>query len=51
MYELRMSNDLVTWVDKSVVIDLKDQNLDGIPDNSILPQRVDRAWASAVLGL
>lgn len=42
------SSDLVTWVDKGVVVDLKDQDLDGTPDNSILPSRTAKAWAPAM---
>ncbi|WP_188043641.1 family 43 glycosylhydrolase [Changpingibacter yushuensis] len=39
------STDLVTWSDKGVVVDLKDQNLDGVADSDILPGRTSRAWA------
>ncbi|MDR1710893.1 MAG: family 43 glycosylhydrolase [Propionibacteriaceae bacterium] len=42
------STDLVTWVDKGVVIDLQDQNLDGTPDSSILTSRTQNAWAPAM---
>ncbi|HMR48427.1 MAG TPA: family 43 glycosylhydrolase [Arachnia sp.] len=42
------SEDLVTWVDKGVVVNLRDQNLDGTPDSSILPSRTKKAWAPAM---
>lgn len=42
------STDLVNWVDKGVVVNLQDQNLDGTPDSGILPNRTKKAWAPAV---
>ena len=41
------SEGLVTWEDKGVVVDLKDQKLDGSEDTSILPERTSKAWAPA----
>ncbi|PJM74142.1 hypothetical protein CS006_03120 [Bifidobacterium primatium] len=48
-YQVRCfeSTDMVNWVDKGVMVDLKDQNLDGTPDSSILPNRTRAAWAPA----
>ncbi|KJL48698.1 Xylosidase/arabinosidase [Microbacterium hydrocarbonoxydans] len=42
------STDLVTWTDKGVVVNLRDQDLDGAPDSSILPNRTKKAWAPAM---
>ena len=41
------SEDLVTWKDKGVVLDLEDQNLDGRADQNSLPGRRN-AWAPAM---
>ena len=41
------SDDLVTWTDQGVVVDLNDQNLDGRDDRSRLPGR-RIAWAPAM---
>ncbi|PWG59141.1 family 43 glycosylhydrolase [Bifidobacterium catulorum] len=48
-YQVRCfeSSDMVNWVDKGVMVDLKDQNLDGTPDSDILPSRTRAAWAPA----
>lgn len=43
------STNLVDWKDKGVVIDLKDQNLDGTPDSDVLPHRTQSAWAPAII--
>lgn len=42
------STDLVNWTDKGVVVNLRDQNLDGAPDSGILPNRTTKAWAPAM---
>ncbi len=42
------SDDLVTWEDKGIMIDLQDQNLDGVKDTDILPNRSMRAWAPGI---
>ncbi|MDR0671914.1 MAG: family 43 glycosylhydrolase, partial [Oscillospiraceae bacterium] len=42
------SDDLVNWTDKGVVVNLRDQNLDGTPDSDILPSRTTSAWAPAM---
>lgn len=39
------SDDLVTWEDRGVVVDLKDQHLDGSGRTDILPDRTSCAWA------
>ncbi|RBP97825.1 hypothetical protein CRD60_04345 [Bifidobacterium aemilianum] len=41
------SDDLVNWKDKGVVVDLRDQKLDGTGDTSPLPRRTSTAWAPA----
>src|SRR5699024_8722210 len=43
-----VSEDLVHWRDAGVVLNLHDQNLDGTPDSSILPERTEHAWAPAM---
>ena len=42
------SEDLVTWEDRGVVVDLKDQYLDGTGRTDILPKRYRCAWAPAM---
>lgn len=40
-----VSDDLATWKDLGVVVDLKDQHLDGSGRTDILPDRTSCAWA------
>lgn len=41
------SDDLISWKDDGVMVDLKDQHLDGSGRTDLLPARTSTAWAPA----
>lgn len=41
------SDDLISWKDEGVMVDLQDQHLDGSGNTDLLPARTSTAWAPA----